>query len=363
MLKKLIYIFAILVLVVGWSLADIDEHIGISTVDETIGQTVASGAADPCATANGTTIFCVDPGVVGGTGDGSSAANAYASLSAAEAAEEGDIRAVAGGYTFLCMSSDGTDDTTAPIFAAWETDADSLINIVGMDFPSDGVWDDSAYIIKVAAGYSLRIQEEFVNVKNLQVEVDSTGGIGHGIYITTITATNAVTIEKCIVRATGGNSNCKGIETADTDLNLTVLNTIVYGFTYGTGAAMQIQTATANIFNCTVSGSDTGIHNVGGTTTVTNSAVFNNTDDYNGTFTATYSASDDTQAGTGNIDWANGATDWAANFTAYATGDFSVKDGDAGIDDAGTDLSGSGITDDITDKAREGTCDIGAFEF
>jgi len=60
--------------------------------------------------------------------------------------------------------------------------------------------------------------------------------------------------------------------------------------------------------------------------TVKNSAVFNNVGaDFWEAVTVTYSASDDTKAGTGNIDWDNGATDWDANFVDYAEGDFHLK--------------------------------------
>jgi hypothetical protein len=83
--------------------------------------------------------------------------------------------------------------------------------------------------------------------------------------------------------------------------------------------------------------------------------------------TLNFNASDDGD-GSNSVDISPGGTevdDWNDAFTDYANGVLSVKNASSVIENAGTNLSGSGVTDDIIGTARpqDSIYDIGAFEF
>jgi hypothetical protein len=99
-----------------------------------------------------TTIrYWVDPGVVDGDGSGSSAANAYASLNAAEVARAGNITA-AGANTnieFWCINPTDVDDATAcDFYTGWTVDSTHSVRVlVDPDYQCDG---------NLETGYRLR---------------------------------------------------------------------------------------------------------------------------------------------------------------------------------------------------------------
>jgi hypothetical protein len=75
----------------------------------------------------------VDPAVVGGDGDGSEWIHAYASLSLAEADQQGDISVTTGSdeyVVFECRSSGANPaDDTAVSFIGWTTEAGNYIEV------------------------------------------------------------------------------------------------------------------------------------------------------------------------------------------------------------------------------------------
>ncbi|KKK60036.1 hypothetical protein LCGC14_3028370, partial [marine sediment metagenome] len=151
---------------------------------------------------------------------------------------------------------------------------------------------------------------------------------------------------------------------------LTVKNCALSGDTGNNG--VHIGTDITNIYNTIIQGFNDGVKtSAGATANSTNCAVFDSGNDFDiavGTQNIDFCASDDGD-GTNSVDISPGGTeadDWNNAFTDYANGDFSVKDTSSVLYNAGTDLSGSGVTDDIIDTARPqpggGSYDIGAFE-
>jgi hypothetical protein len=309
---------------------------------------------------SGTCTAIVDPS---GGGD-------YASLASAENDCQGDLTAGGANQVFDCRQSGASTDTTQVIFVGWTTALGNEITVTGANDPHGGEWNIDAYVIKDAISTStISIQENYINFIEIQAgsAVSSTGS--YVLFAALLEVANAVLFDKCIITR---DSGCLGYGLGfnDGDIIVTIQNSIIQYL--GTPAAstrdgiLLQNVSDAYIYNTITTGWVSGIERDAGNATVTNSVSFNNTDDYEGTFTAiTNSASDDTQAGAGNIDWDNGATDWNRNFRDYANGDFRVKNASADIYNAGTDLSGSGVTDDIRGVARPQfrIYDIGAFEY
>jgi len=132
-------------------------------------------------------------------------------------------------------------------------------------------------------------------------------------------------------------------------------------FAWGDGVTLYV-------YNNTVSDCYRGIaFGSGSVLTVKNSTVFNNTDDFYGTMTIDYCASDDVD-GNHAVDLNENAGDeWTDNFVDYANGDFHLKSTAPDLIDAGTDLSSDSdlsFSDDIDGDSRPSPYwDIGADEY
>lgn len=245
----------------------------------------------------------VNTDVVGGAGDGTSLADAYSSSNAAEAAEQGDYVTAMDAPVYLCFATGGTDDTTAVTFIGSTTSETYPITVMGGDFPSDGIWDDSAYVRTTGnASVCFNNKEDFLTVRNLQMGVTTTGGSGAVIVDSFLSDSNAVfTIDGCIIKATaGGTQYCYGLRQGSTSVgSVLVKNTIVQDCVNGSGTpfyAIQNQggSGSVTLLNCTIYNNRTGVYRQsGGTVTATNCAVVNNNDDFSGTITVDYCLSDD----------------------------------------------------------------------
>ncbi len=300
--------------------------------------------------------FTVDPQVAVGAD--------YTSLNAWESAQNQDLTA-AGGHTMTvtCTSGDGSDDNAQCQVIGWATASGNDITIIGGDFPVDAVWDDAAYVLKNDAtpGRILYIREEFVNVENLQIISDSSGGgFQNCIEVDFITTGGIISIESCIIRQIN-TSTGRGILVNDADVTVNIFNTIIEGWNDdGNSSGMFMVNGVCNLLNCTFYNCWNAVNQSAGTLTVKNSAVATNTNDFNGTITIDYCASDDGD-GTNAQDAVSG--DWDNEFTDANNLDFSLVSGGNCINN-GTDDPGSGLySDDIIDVARSSTWDIGAFEF
>ena len=323
-----------------------------------------------------TYVRYVDTGSADGDGtedrnDGATAA--YASLQTGETAMDGVVGA-GESIVFYCKRTNGGGVDASVTFDEW--DATAEITVIQTDFPATGIYDGDKYVIhnNEAATNAVYVRENYVTLTNLQILVTATGAHNGIYFIDQLETNNASVIDSCIIKGIcSGSGSSGGILIYGEFAKVTVMNTIVYGFISGAdtgfGAITAVSSTTADVYNCTVSGSYYGIRRIAGTFTAINCAVFNNTDDFDGTIGVTYSVSDDTQAGTGNIDWDAGATDWAAAFVGYSDtpANFTAKTGGDLIDNGNGATPKGVFTVDIIDTDRSGLADldwdIGAFEY
>ena len=263
----------------------------------------------------------------------------------------------------------GTTDATRYLIIFTPTSNAESIN----NQRHSGIWDTNKWYFKAASrleSWVSNIAENYTVVEGLQMTGTPTSTADSDNIISDLTGTNVI-IRSCIswcVEDTGHYAR-RMLLIANGGGSVKFINCVFYSFSLG-GIEDSYQTVTVDIYHCTISGivAD-AIERNSGTFTCINNAVFNNGDDYDGTVTVTYSASDDTQAGTGNIDWDSGSTDWGNVFTDYSADppDFSLKDyttADIALIEQGTSLAASqGIWRDIAGTERGATPDIGAFEY
>jgi len=280
--------------------------------------------------------FYLDTDVVGGLADGSSWDNAYASFSAAMSGltltEDSTLHCRGAAAATTIFSVSGIADTyRLHILGDWDT----------------GMWDESKIRLDVTqnTGQGRRtifIQDNYVTIENLQIRHNnsSTGTINI-IDVDCGTNSSDNQIKNCLLTANAPLSTAiVGIELNNT---VTIENTVIFDLggngtgTYPTG----YDAATQSIDRCTVSGCNIGISRGGNSSlSVSNSAVFNNSNDFNGTLTTSYCASDNNDnGGTGDFQITQTANDYAALVTD-ATGtpaDFSPTDADSELVGNGED--------------------------
>jgi len=318
-------------------------------------------------------IVYVDPDATGAA-NGTSFTDAYTALGTALSTEAKDISVGTGTdeqYTFLCQSSSGTADTViATVGTGWTTAAANYIEIIGFDFPADGIWDGTKYVLhnnddQIAA---MQIQEDFVRVRNLQVLFTVTAaGIRYGIDHGALGIGNDIRIDSCIVvGVTSGTGNAYGIYSGSSSVNTSIFNCtfldIVSGADNQHYGILMFSCNTADIYNCTIYDCRLGIANFAGTVTATNCAVGNCDNDFatfGGTLTVDYCCSDDGD-GTNSNGPASG--NWVNELTDAGNGNFTPVVG-GNILDTGTDDPGSGLfSDDIIGASRTSTWSRGAYE-
>jgi len=266
---------------------------------------------------------------------------------------------------------DQTPDTAALVFNGTTTDAERYIHAytpiggtesINNQRSATGIKDLTKYALSCSTDYANTIYISSVqNIKLTGLQISNSAANGN-VNAISLYSLSTLDIDKCIISEA---SKWHGVNIGGGTCN--IKNTIIYDSTLqGVNIIFQLGAPTVNIYNSIITKSGAyGVLRSSGTVVITNCAIFNNTTgDLSGTATTTYTASDDTISGTGNIDWDAGATDWANNFTDYANDDYSLVSGGSCIDN-GTDLSASGVTDDIigTSRPQNSIYDIGAFEF
>jgi hypothetical protein len=299
----------------------------------------------------------------GGTGDGQSWTNAYITLQGWETGEQGILTTLGKISRVLCRASSGTADNTATTITGWTTGASYyiLIEAASGDEAVKTGWDASRYRLAVSNASTLWIEENYVRLSGLQIDLVASNGNGQsGVYISGQDASNTIYIYNSRIQGNSGASYSNiGIREVDLDINLDVWNTIVTDFDgHASSVGIQLYGADSDIYNSVVYKCTDGIKTLSGDlgTTVTNTASFNCGDDFDdsgSSLTVTYSASDDSQAGTGNIQPAS----WANEFSNAAGGNFTLVDTGAECYHAGANNPSSGIytTDMEGDAYNTGT--------
>jgi len=241
----------------------------------------------------------------------------------------------------------------------------------------DGKWNTGKYRLEISgSSTAVLVLEGYVRIEGSQLHFSPTVSDRKALSFRGINTTSCdFHISNNVIK--GNSSNTQTWYSGIDIYNITVSGTLVFhiwnnvlydfvGTTSSFGVEIDDSDATCNIHNNICCDCYRGISQANGTVTITNCAVFNNSDDYYGTVTATYSASDDSQTGTGNIQWTGGSTDWGNVFTDYANEDFSLEDfsGTGAIIEQGTSLLANGIWRDIIGTERDTSSpDIGAFEY
>jgi len=217
-------------------------------------------------------IRYVDPDVAAGDSSGDSWENAYVSLFAWEAAEQTDLDTANNYMTVYCRSSAGTPDTTNCTIDGFTTSATDYVEIIGADFPTDGIYDATKYVkLNTSEGSSsaILVSDQYIHIRNIQVRtvVSTTAAIGHGI---SVIITNS-SIDSCIIKGEIASDAgvCVGIA-------LNAANTIIYDSTIsGFKQGLQVTGSAASaIYNCTFwDCSDIAIYAVDLSITATNCII------------------------------------------------------------------------------------------
>lgn len=290
----------------------------------------------------------------------------YASLNSALSTEAANLTSASyygGGPGRLIVSCSSFSDTTAAgTGTGYTTDSSYYIYVQGNYAVTSGAhYSESYYRLEVATTV-FQNQEDYTVIEGVQVKLTASSGSSlHGLY----TNQKSVSFKRCVVyqNFSSGASGAGVMLYGAAGKNMYVENCVVYGNGISSCYNIrQIIAGTAYINNCTSEGNNAGITCSAGTMYVTNCAVFNNTDDLGGTTNPTYTATDDGDAGTGNVTL-GGSTQWAANFSDYAAHNFHLING-APLIGAGSDISGTyGYTNDLDGDTRSGSWDIGADEY
>lgn len=315
-----------------------------------------------CVPAFGAQTYYVDPDVVGGDADGSSWANAYATLNAGLAARAGNITSIAGGVIFDCRASLGSNDTTQATVDGYTTDADSPITLKSTD---------GTYKLVVSNGSSLIIKDQHVIVELPYIEMAASNANAQAcINISTLAAGNLIQIRNCTMKGCNTTSYYNsGIKVNDSDAIVYISNCLVYNIGYynnvGNSGYYIAAATTANIYNCTVAGTMKYGYNASSGTVVCKNCVGLGTttaDFYDGGSTSTQinCCSEDA---TGDDFDTHAVGNIVSQTLSAFTATYRLQAGNPCID-AGADLSGDtpAVTTDIDGQARSGTYDIGCDE-
>ena len=326
----------------------------------------------------------VDPDVSGGAGNGSSWANAYSSLNAAEQAQDdtGDLVTRDEYIEFHCGhngSAQTTADTTAVDVNGWTTNATHyiLIKTETADRHTGRYCDGNngttaRYRLAVSGAPFLISYVEDVRLDGLQiVKTASTADHQCVVQVTSFVGYANVWVSNCILKGSGNASYIEtGLLNNDAHGTVRAWNTVIYGVsTYDSAFCCGVNNGgSIYLYSCTIIGGTYGIRTVGTTIVAKNCYVGGSrTEDYyrgSGTLVKTNCASEDQSADdtSGTDETATNCVAAAVainttNFTNVTAGseDFSLPAGSALIG-AGTDTSGDAaplnFTTDIIGTTR-----------
>jgi hypothetical protein len=213
---------------------------------------------------------------------------------------------------------------------------------------------------------SLYIREDYVDIEGLQISMTPGHNYNCGIEVEDQAVANSVNIKKCIIKIIGtGGNNPFGVANSYNNAIVTVDDCVIIGGGGGEGSGIYSYAGTSLTSRaCFVYGFATGIERYAGTISVINGSVFNNTNDFTGTMTVTYTGSDDNDvAGTGNYQITQTASNYAAYVIDAPNGNFTPTNSSSQLVGTGSNLYAY-FTDDIKYSPRPsvGVWDGGAFQ-
>jgi len=301
----------------------------------------------------------------------------YTSLSAWEAAQQGDLTGVRDEIAVAkCRCTGGTADTTAVTIDGWTTSATQYIKIwtdPSESYRHSGKWETGNKYRIYTDGLNtlITVREEYVRFEGLQLY--STGDYPAGRFFD-IDGTDTADIRingNIIVNGTGGYKAI-AIRCYNLKSYIKIWNNVIEGMLEGIDLNLYDGTDTICFYNNTVISNDTGIKLLYGTVIAKNN-IFNgcttDIDDGSGgtTLSATYCATsnDNTKglpaAGTGNR--------FSQTFSFVGAADFHLQSTDTGAKGYGLNLYNDAylpFKDDIDGQDRGGSgasWDIGADEY
>jgi hypothetical protein len=265
----------------------------------------------------------VDVDVDGGLGTGLDLANAYSSMAAMEAAENGNLTTGEEWFHALMYALEGGTDTSKCTWAGW-TCTDIYKPVVECPQKTTQVlWDDSIYKMVVDNDDAIVIQTTYMDFIGIQASIingDNTSDIiFDGSYVS---GTSVINIDQCYAKA-GTDSICTCYSFQDSEQTFYIRSSI--GVATSTGRSSYFVSSTGYVYNCTWSGGASGFRSgTSGTYDVYNCCIFNTGDDFiegaGSTVTIDYCASDD---GDGTNAIAPSGSNWDNEFTDYSTGNFT----------------------------------------
>lgn len=285
----------------------------------------------------------------------------YTSLSAWESAKDGDLT---GNGAEIAIITGEYEDTTPVTIDGWVTTAADYIMITSNGTARhNGTWNSSKFVSNTTnSGFgAIYIRENYVRVDGLQFNLTATSTTSRGVGVyTTQSGGSDIRITDCIFRLTEPSTTCGiGVGTAaSANNNITVQNSIFMDFnTTNARGVYGGHSSTFRIYNCVMSNNVRGIEQASGTMNVSNTASFDNTDDFLGTMNITHCASDD-----GDGTSAQTPSDWTNEFIDYTSCDYRLKSGSI-LKDNGITITS--FSDDIigTTRPQNAVWDIGVFEY
>lgn len=244
--------------------------------------------------------------------------------------------------------------------------------------------DSTRYVeLTTASGASFA---DNANVRTNALRYNSSNGAAiatSGGYVNVVTISTAYTrMSKLQIQNTSGQlvtgANCT-LEQMIVECNwspikvnsspLTLKNCLVILKRSSADHGIDAAVGTLTVYNCTIvrpsnyTAAGFGVEGVYGTITVKNTAIFGFSAFSRGTATQNNNATDlASGAGTSSQTSLTYSSQFENASAGSGTEDFRAKSGGALVDN-GVDLSGSGVTTDISGTARGATYDIGAWEY
>ena len=301
-------------------------------------------------------VKIIDPD---GTGD-------YTSLAAWESAMQKDLVTADEISVAKCRCTGGSANTGQVVIDGWTTDATRYIKI--WTDPSEGYrhlgkWTTGNYFrvefSSAGSGTSaIDLREEYVRVHGIQIKQTTTAAVNQYALITRVTAGGSYyQLADCILWGVQTAGTLYGINANDTDItSMDIWNCVAYGFNGAGYLGYRTNIYNSTFYNC----GGQGIRDLGNECVVKNCAVFNNADDFYGTFSLISNCASDDGDGTNPVTPSN----WNTVFTDAANGDFHLLSTGTELIGAGLNDPGSGLySNDIDGVARTTTWDIGADEY